>query len=533
MRALCLAFLAWLVAAHAGAQPARERLRQAEAALASWHLPEAAALAEALLEEHPGEPRLLHLLGRIRHHQGRYDEAERIFEGLGEDAGEYLALARDTAAIVRNHQREESEHFVFLYPPGKDEILASWGLETLEASWDRIGELVGYRPEGEKIRVEVVESAEELAKVSTLSLEAIKTTGTIAVCKFDKLMITSPKALLRGYDWRDTLAHEYIHLVVTRKSRNQTPIWLHEGIAKYLETAWRSDPGQALQIPSQSLLRDAVKKKKLIPFADMHPSIAMLPTAKDAALAFAEVFTAIEFLHGEKRDGIALLLTELGKGKSDEQAVAEVFGKPFPLFEASWRRHLERRPYPKERVSLETVQPRFREGRGGADEEARDLTELSEFRSIEDPLARRAAHLGELLRSRGKTAAAAAKYAVAVEKVGAELPTLSNKYAIALLELGETEGALRVLEESRNLYPTHALTNLNLARARMQQGNAAAAREFLEASLSVNPFDPEVHLRLHAVAKGIGDGALEERALRAIELLGGKAPREPTTGGIP
>src|SRR5690606_35090689 len=106
---------------------------------------------------------------------------------------ERARLASDTHEITKNHQRQESEHFVFLHPPGKDEILAPWALETLEAAWERIGDLLGIKPEGEKIRVEVVQSAEELAKVSTLSLEAIRTTGTIAVCKFDKLMITSPK----------------------------------------------------------------------------------------------------------------------------------------------------------------------------------------------------------------------------------------------------------------------------------------------------------------------------------------------------
>ena len=59
------------------------------------------------------------------------------------------------------------------------------------------------------------------------------------------------------------LAHEYVHLAVTRKTRNKTPIWLHEGIAKYLETSWRGAPGLALQLPSQALLRDAVKANKV------------------------------------------------------------------------------------------------------------------------------------------------------------------------------------------------------------------------------------------------------------------------------
>ena len=518
-RALLPLLLAWLGAARVAA--AAPSLPEAERALDAWDVPRAAQLAEALLADRPNDPRILHLLGRVRHHQGRYEEAAEIFRRLGDE--DWIRLAEETHAVVRNHRRVESAHFVFLFPPGKDEILAPWALETLEASWERIGRLLGIQPEGEKIRVEVVQSAEELAKVSTLSIEAIRTTGTIAVCKFDKLMVTSPKALLRGYEWRDTLAHEYIHLLVTRKSKNRTPIWLHEGIAKYFETAWRDAPGGALHPGAQALLRDAVKEDRLITFDAMHPSIALLPTARDAALAFAEVFTAIEFLEGEAAGNVSRLLDALATGQSDREAVATVYGKPFPLFEAAWRRHLQRREYPTESAIAEEVRPRFREA--GEDEP----TELSAFRSIEDPEARKAAHLGELLRARGKLGAAAAKFERAFERIGAKHAPLANKYAITLLALEKADRALEVLEASHALDPSDALTNLNLARALMQKGNAPRARPFLEGSLSVNPFDPELHHRLFLVARATGDGELEARARRAIELLGGRPP----AGGDP
>ena len=73
-------------------------------------------------------------------------------------------------------------------------------------------------------------------------------------------MVTCPKAVLRGYDWLDTLAHEYTHLVVTQTSHNTVPIWLHEGLAKYLESRWRGPAGQALTPSSRSLLGERVKK---------------------------------------------------------------------------------------------------------------------------------------------------------------------------------------------------------------------------------------------------------------------------------
>src|SRR5690606_21850179 len=134
--------------------------------------------------------------------------------------------------------------------------------------------------------------ARGLANVSTLTVQEIETSGTIALCKFNRLMVTSPKALARGYSWLDTLAHELIHLVISEKSKNTVPIWLHEGLAKYSESLWRDGvPGLALDPASENLLASAVKKNDLVTFEQMHPSMAKLPSQEKTALAFAEVFT--------------------------------------------------------------------------------------------------------------------------------------------------------------------------------------------------------------------------------------------------
>ena len=51
----------------------------------------------------------------------------------------------------------------------------------------------------------------------------------------------------------------------------------------------------------------------------MHPSMALLPTAEDAATAFAEVFFAIELIHREGGGrALARLLELMGRGLSDK-----------------------------------------------------------------------------------------------------------------------------------------------------------------------------------------------------------------------
>src|SRR6202011_3245409 len=114
--------------------------------------------------------------------------------------------------------------FVVWYAPGKDSLLASYALEALEKAWAALGDDFGSRP-SEPVRVEIYPEVSDLARVSPLTLKEIETSGTIALCKYNRLMIVSPRALVHGYPWLDTLAHEYTHFIVSRLSRNTVPIW--------------------------------------------------------------------------------------------------------------------------------------------------------------------------------------------------------------------------------------------------------------------------------------------------------------------
>ena len=83
------------------------------------------------------------------------------------------------------------------------------------------------------------------SRATSLTIRQIETSGTIAVCKYHRLMIISPLAAASGYSWADTLAHEFIHLVI-QKSRNTVPIWLHEASPNITNPVGEPSP-QALQ----------------------------------------------------------------------------------------------------------------------------------------------------------------------------------------------------------------------------------------------------------------------------------------------
>lgn len=531
-----LAFLALLAVGALPAQAAtpelkseaRARLASIEQYLEDWDVPAARRELTELEKQVPAdiEP-LKYFQGRVAFEEGRYEEAVGLLEAAKVDdkPGSYLRLARDTRTIVKEHARAESEHFVLLYPKGKDSVLVPYALETLEAIHKALKDDLGYAPPG-KVRVEIVNSARDLARVSTLTLKQIQTTGTIAICKFNKLMVTSPKAVARGYDWQDTLAHEYVHLVVSQVSHNTVPIWLHEGLAKYQESRWRGPGGLALTPSTLALLGRRVKSNTLVPFEKMHPSIAMLPTAEDAATAFAEVFFAIDYLQRQKGTaGMRALLAALKGGQTDKKAVEAAMGVPFAQFEKRWLAHIKQQPFPKELLPRDQVVLK-EEGKADAKKQKGRQISFGDFAEVTEVNARQFAHLGELMREHNQIKAASEELGRAHALVGDKYESVSNKYALTLLEQRRLDEAERVLRGSLRVHPGSPQTNVHLGRILLHRKDYPRARTAYLEALAADPFDPEIHLALTRIHGALGQVQLAQRARAASVTLTGLQPQE-------
>ena len=505
----------------------RLRLQKLDQAINDWDLQTAKReLSELERLEPENAEALEYFQGRVAFEEGRYAEAVQLFAsaGLDEKPGSYLRLAKDTQKITQDHRRAESDHFIFFYPKGKDEVLAPYALETLESIRQALSEDLGFVPPG-KVRVEVVNDARELSKVSTLTYKQIITTGTIAICKFNKLMITSPKAVLHGYDWRDTLAHEFVHLVVSQKTQNSVPIWLHEGLAKYLESRWRGGPGLSISPSTLALLGDRVKKDKLIPFERMHPSIALLPSPEDAATAFAEVFFAVDLLYRQRGSAaVRSLLEQLASGKDDKKAIEAVTGKPFAAFEKSWLAHVRGQPFPRELIPLSEDKVVLKDQVPGAkkdsEKKGKEIS-FTDFAEVSESSARKFAHLGELLRERGRAGAAAEEFAKARGLVGDKYESISNKYALSLLELRRPDEAEKVLLSLLTVHPGSPATNVHLGRIYLSRKEMSKAKSAYLEALASDPFDEEIHLALLRIYGATGSKALAQRARDAsVQLTG-------------
>lgn len=270
------------------------------------------------------------------------------------------------------------------------------------------------------LRIDLVRDQFTLAAMTGLPLEAARTTGTVAVAKWGRVTMVSPRAMPHGYPWLDTLAHEMTHLALSRGTRDKAPLWLQEGVAKREETRWR-EPQPLDDVPSVDVIAAVGLEKGLgRPIDKLGPSIAMLPTPEQAQVAFAEVQSFIRFwtkeLGDEALPQLVLRIRALDDPNDVSRAIKDVSAVDFAEWDRRWRAHLATVP----RDLPADLAP------GGSLPNVREIVKR--------------VRLGELLRERGHFPAAANELARAQTIVPAD-PSIRCFLAAALIGQGDRASA--------------------------------------------------------------------------------------------
>jgi tetratricopeptide (TPR) repeat protein len=508
--------LVCMLAATASARPGRDRtvagdVIKAARFLSSARLDDARALLADLEKRAPDTVEVKWLRAELAFESGDYKGSIAALDKVPDDAVDgmagqtrKLALSTQEVTIAFTEMKSPKGHFIIRYAPGPDAAIAGLAGEVLDSAWQVIGDDLGLQPV-DPIRVEILGAPADLARMSPLTETEIETTGTIALSKYNKLMVVSPRATLFGYPWMDTLAHEYTHLVVARISHDSVPVWLQEGLARFEQTRWRRPPEVVLTSTEQALLQAALRKGRLITFDEMHPSMAKLPSQEAAALAYAEVYTLVGWMQqkiGYK--GIRETLAAQRDGKSARRAVSEGLNLPWPDVEKEWHAHLKVGDHNNARVGKP-----IKFGKGGVDSENVGIEAVA-------PRARKHARLGGMLRARGMLEAAAVEYDKALA-VGPD-PFVAGKLARTLALLGRYDRAIELATPlaAADDHDAVAAVTLGLARTAKQQWPEAVAA--YEQALRVSPFDPQTRCGLAEAYARIND-ARAARERTACDLL--------------
>ena len=303
-----------------------------------WDIASAEKISEHLLKKYPKSGDAHFLQARIEFMKGNYERSWKMLLRVGDNFKEIKDFKRRVDATRRASNKfisRETEHFIFRFEEGPDEILIHYAEEVLEKSYRVLGKILNYYPK-EKVLVEIYPDQKPFAQISPLTLKDIRTSGTVALCKYNRIMLISPGSLVRGFNWMDTLSHEYVHYILTKKSHNHLPLWMHEGLAKYLETHWREDK-QYLSPIMETVLSNALKNDYRVPLESMMPSLAKLKTAEDVQLAYAEVSSMMEYLTDLKGLNIfSQILQDLAYGAEFKDTFIKHVGYDLTQFQNNW-----------------------------------------------------------------------------------------------------------------------------------------------------------------------------------------------------
>ncbi len=298
------------------------------------------------------DPRIMQEEVRLSIYRGDCDRAARVaasprYPSNNDEALAMAKIATSCARIIAGATRRTDEgrgiEIIFQAPSdeGLFEELAMVIAQAREAITQELG-VDWPRP----TRLLIVRDQLSLSASTGLPYEAARTTGTAGIAKWGRVAMLSPAASPHGFAWRDTLAHELTHLGVTRATIDRAPLWLQEGLAKRLETRWRAPkPFDERSAPEDAVLV-GIDKKIDLPLDKLGPSLAMLPSAEQAAVAYAEVVSFVGYYADHAADGaLRKLLSELQLHEVDD-ALRTASGSDLGQWDKQWRAWLARRMRP-------------------------------------------------------------------------------------------------------------------------------------------------------------------------------------------
>lgn len=436
------------------------------------------ARARELLDEHSDSPAMPLERARLALYNGDCEGAQAVLTGASassmREGADLLAVATACAGATAGALvvKDDKAGVHVRLQDGRDEPLVPFIIDVSERARAAMQRDLGVdlpRP----LRIDLVRDTFSLSAVTGLPVTAAETTGTLAVARWGRVTMISPRATRQGYGWEDTLAHEITHLALARATRDRAPLWLQEGIAKREETRWREPrPGDG-QPSAESIAYHAMLNGRSVGIDKLGPSIAMLPTPEAASIAYAEVQSFVNYWIKQNGDAaLKLLFADLkGLGSLNaDAALRSVSGYTLAEWNVKWRLELAERAPPTSHPNLQ--------GPPGLNGQA---------------LARWV-RLTDLLHQQGHYHAASKAIAPALEPAGS-LALVRWRAARANLAAGEPDRAGELLGAVSDIDILHGAWFALHGRFLERNGATSEAKVAFDLGLSVDPLFDEVACR--------------------------------------
>ncbi len=285
----------------------------------------------AAMKLNPNDDELMMYLGLVLYHRERLEEALEYVREYSKrhpddkDAMKYLAKIELEYSIEGNYDTKEGSHFIVKYEGGAREVVGSFLLTTLEEVYETVGANLGRYPTK---KITVVLYTDKEFKDATKSPDW-------AGALFDgKIRIPIKGLSGKTKELTNLVAHEYTHAVIYDITGPGCPVWLHEGLAQYMEGA---DVAKA-----DELVLEYYKQYNDIPSLKNFSEGFMGLSSNKAYFAYMLSLSGTNYLI--KTYGMSFirdLLTGLGDEKEFDEAFTDVYFITFDSFMSRWKNKLK------------------------------------------------------------------------------------------------------------------------------------------------------------------------------------------------
>lgn len=340
-------------------------------------------------------------------------------------------------------QKKASNAFVVSWIHPRDELIVDALLSHIENAHTPLGSAFGLSTKNKRlVPVEIYPDLKSFSEVSGLSMARFKATGTIALTLDQRLMILSPRVLVQGYPWAETVVHEYVHYLIREISPELIPIWLHEGVAQMYQ-GFPYKTRVSLEPSQWGLFSKYKKQRQLLSLKTLMEPFPYRKNPEEASLAYVQALLFSQWL--DQQCGVVKLIelieslgqTEKGLEKCTKMTAQQIEAKFIPEILGSYK-------IPN-----------------GSEIEffARDLTASDTFNSEGAKLDRRSrnfAQLSQELFKQGRYKPAIVEMEKAFQLTSVRPPSWSRHLALSYEKSGNSDKARSILEASLQIYPEDA-----------------------------------------------------------------------------
>jgi tetratricopeptide (TPR) repeat protein len=278
----------------------------------------------------PKNTEALNYLGEISWRKENLDEAMEFWQKSLEIKSDPVIkdrldrLKRERRASS-SYENDESRHFIMRYDGGKaDPFLVAEISDFLEETYQKLSLRLEAYPTAPF--VVILYPQERFQSVT----DAPEWSAGINDGKI-KLPIRGIKEL--NDEIRNVLIHELTHSFVNFKTGGNCPVWLHEGLAQRME-------GKQVSQEADQILSALATEQKLPGIARLNGSF--VGASEDVAqFMYVQSLSFTDFLINRYRfPQMNLLLDELNKGNTFEEAFESAYLIPLSRVESEWRQFL-------------------------------------------------------------------------------------------------------------------------------------------------------------------------------------------------